>query len=251
MSAKEYQSHEPIWVRFELTNNGNEDVYVLKWYTPLEGLNSDCLQVVRNGTQTVPYDGRLAKRGKPDPADYVLVPAKQTISVDVDISESYHVSVPGEYDVSLRTTVRDYVSRVGNVDAATALSARVQPPSQQKLQGGRTHFKVLPGPQQRATRGQAARAASKAKAAAKPLKTVTDARIMAPIFNDDATAAQIFAVTEAHLACYNLCEASLVMLSSPVRRAMVARALMPNGLGSVRTRGSMRRKRYTRRYATS
>ncbi len=30
----------PIRVRFELTNHGGVDLLVLKWFTPLEGLNS-------------------------------------------------------------------------------------------------------------------------------------------------------------------------------------------------------------------
>ena len=44
-----------------------QDLYVLKWFTPLEGLNSDCLAVVRDGKSKVPYDGPMIKRGKPSP----------------------------------------------------------------------------------------------------------------------------------------------------------------------------------------
>ena len=70
-----YDSAEPIKLRFDLTNSGAEDLYVLKWNTPLEGLNSDCLKVIRGENNKVAYDGPMIKRGSPGPEDYVLVPA--------------------------------------------------------------------------------------------------------------------------------------------------------------------------------
>src|SRR3954464_2109925 len=96
-----YDSAEPVRLRFELTNDGDEDLYVLKWYTPLEGLNSDCLTVLRNGKTKVPYDGPMVKRGNPGPDDYLLIPAGKTVTAAVDVSESYPVSKPANYQVEL------------------------------------------------------------------------------------------------------------------------------------------------------
>jgi hypothetical protein len=92
-------------VRFVLENPDNQDYFVLKWFTPLEGFASDCLQVYRDG-QVVPYDGRVTKRGTPGPDDYVRIRAGESVSVDVDLHEAFHVSDPGTYVV---TTVLDAV----------------------------------------------------------------------------------------------------------------------------------------------
>ena len=48
IASPDYDSSKPVMLRFDLTNNGDIDLYVLKWFTPLEGLNSDCLKVIRN-----------------------------------------------------------------------------------------------------------------------------------------------------------------------------------------------------------
>src|SRR4051812_518519 len=108
-SAADYKSDEPVNMTFELTNSGAEDLYVLTWYTPLEGLFSDCLKVERDGDK-VPYDGPLPKRGNPTEENYVLVPAGQTVSKEVVVSHAYDVNTPGNYDVELNTEVKDLLT---------------------------------------------------------------------------------------------------------------------------------------------
>lgn len=85
-------------VRFELTNKGPENVFVLKRNTPLEGLKSDCLEVLFQGKR-IPYDGYLFKRAEVQLTDYVRVNAGQTLSQEFDLSEAYNVSQPGHYEV--------------------------------------------------------------------------------------------------------------------------------------------------------
>src|ERR1019366_7454345 len=96
-----YDSAGPIKLTFKLTNESDEDLYVLKWYTPLEGLDSDCLRVLRDTKTKVPYDGPMIKRGHPSKVDYMLLPARGPVSVDVDVSKSYAVSTPADYQVAL------------------------------------------------------------------------------------------------------------------------------------------------------
>jgi hypothetical protein len=57
---REYRLGDPI-IAFTLTPSGNEDLYVLKWYTPLEGLRSKVL-IANAGCIEVPYEGPLMKR---------------------------------------------------------------------------------------------------------------------------------------------------------------------------------------------
>lgn len=94
-------------VRCEIQNPDPVDYLLLKWFTPLEGLLSDCLRVERRG-ERVPYDGRLLKRGTPGANDYILIPAGQTVHADVDLGEAYQVSTAGEYSVAVDPPLLDY-----------------------------------------------------------------------------------------------------------------------------------------------
>ena len=168
-------SSAPVELRFDLTNGDEQDLYVLKWYTPLEGLNSDCLKVLRNGKTKVAYDGPMVKRGNPGPADYILIPAGQTVTSQVDVSGSYAVSIPADYAVELNVPALEHIPappapEKGAV-SATAKSAAVsnakRSPRTQALKGGKVRFKVGKGTVQIPTRGKAARKLSQTSAKAK------------------------------------------------------------------------------------
>ena len=158
VQAADFNSAEPVRARFELTNHGDVDLYVLKWYTPLEGLNSDCLKVVRNGTEKVPYDGPKKKRGQPRPEDYVLVPAGGTVTAEVNVSESYAVSTPASYEVELNIPALERLPAAerGLEGASAALEARA-PETQPVATGSATGFEVRAGAGRVLTRGEAAR----------------------------------------------------------------------------------------------
>lgn len=83
---------------FEITNEGKEDVYVLKRDTPLEGLKTDCLEVKVNG-EPVLYDGYFFKRAAPGKEDYLLLHAGESLSAPFDLSQAYDTSLPGVYEV--------------------------------------------------------------------------------------------------------------------------------------------------------
>jgi peptidyl-Lys metalloendopeptidase len=96
ISAKIYsQAHyllgEGTNLIFELTNHTKKPIHILKWNTPLEGLKSDCLHVLKNG-KTIPYDGRLVKRGQPKPKDFLLLQPGTSVSAKVDIGEVYNTA---------------------------------------------------------------------------------------------------------------------------------------------------------------
>lgn len=144
VSAADYKTDEPVTMTFELTNTGAEDLYVLTWYTPLEGLFSDCLKVERDGDR-VPYDGPLPKRGNPTAENYVLVAPGQTVSRQVEVSRSYDVNTPGNYDVALDTEVDDMVTAPSAKNADEALKDEGRQSAKQKLEGGGTKFTVSAG----------------------------------------------------------------------------------------------------------
>ena len=102
-----YQYHlgEKITCLFTLTNNDDQsNYYVLKRYTPLEGMRSaQSLSVTKPGGRTMSYDGMFVKRGKPVPSEYILLKNRNTATVEIDLSSAYCINETGQYTVQLET----------------------------------------------------------------------------------------------------------------------------------------------------
>lgn len=143
-SADAFQTDEEVSLIFELTNNGAEGVYVLTWYTPLEGLFSDCLNVTKDGTK-VRYDGLKVARGKPSDKSYVFIAAGETVSREVVLNEAYDVSRPGKYRVILNAEVRDYIDASSRPELRAKLADVQREQATVKLSSTWTGFTVLPG----------------------------------------------------------------------------------------------------------
>ncbi len=93
---------EPVKVQFFLVNDSNEDLYVLNWFTPLEGLGGDIFQVRRDG-ETVPYQGPLAERAEPTPEAYTLIEAGGIVWAEVNLTHAYDFSIPGNYIIEFNS----------------------------------------------------------------------------------------------------------------------------------------------------
>jgi peptidyl-Lys metalloendopeptidase len=104
--AAEFRARDRQSIQFTLTNNSNETVNVLKWNTPLEGINNDIFRIEKDGKPTV-YLGRMVKRGAPRPEDYITMEPRGSVSVEVDLTEYYDISEPGQYDVRYRLAILD------------------------------------------------------------------------------------------------------------------------------------------------
>jgi hypothetical protein len=106
-----------VKLRFTLTNSSATDLYVLKWYTPLEGIGGEIFHVERDG-RAIPYTGILAMRDDPTPESYVLLEAGHSASAEVDLAEAFDLSQPGKYTI-------EYVSpRISHVARSEAEMAR-------------------------------------------------------------------------------------------------------------------------------
>jgi hypothetical protein len=88
----------PVNIQFMLANETDNDLFVLNWFTPLEGLCGDIFRVTRDG-QRVRYQGPLASRGNPTPEAYTLIEAGDTVQAEVDLSRAYDFSIPGNYTI--------------------------------------------------------------------------------------------------------------------------------------------------------
>jgi peptidyl-Lys metalloendopeptidase len=91
-----------VKVTFTLTNTLSEGFFVLKWFTPLEGLAGDIFRVQQDGVD-LPYRGKLVKRGTPVSEDYVWIDAGGLVSAEVDLAEGYDFSQAGQYTLQFRS----------------------------------------------------------------------------------------------------------------------------------------------------
>ncbi|MEV0674930.1 M35 family metallo-endopeptidase [Actinosynnema sp. NPDC050436] len=118
-----YRLGEPIALTFDLHNATGRDHSVLEWNTPLENPDQevlDYLRVSRDGGE-LGYAGRVIKRGDPEPSDYRLIRAGETLRSTIDVSTSFEITEPGTYTATLDTHLRDVIDRSADAPAARAL----------------------------------------------------------------------------------------------------------------------------------
>lgn len=102
---------EPVKVQFSLMNETESDLYLLNWFTPLEGLGGEIFRVTRDG-QRIRYQGPLASRGDPTPEAYTLVAAGGMAQVEVDLTLAYDFSRPGTYTIEFISPSLCHVARL-------------------------------------------------------------------------------------------------------------------------------------------
>jgi peptidyl-Lys metalloendopeptidase len=87
-----------VLVRVTLTNTSTSPQHVLRWRTPLDGVQAPLFEVRRDG-QPVRYLGRVIKRGAPGPADYWRIDPGESITHTVELSRLYEMNVTGNYTI--------------------------------------------------------------------------------------------------------------------------------------------------------
>ena len=112
-------SGEPINVYFLLENHTQQGVYLLKWYTPLEGIGGDIFDVTRDGSP-IAYQGPMVSRAAPTPESYIYVRPDKGVSAVVDIAEAYDISQPGTYTIKFRSPRISHIAQ-SEADMATSL----------------------------------------------------------------------------------------------------------------------------------
>lgn len=110
-TEKEFLTRKPVNLRFSLKNQGARTLYVLTWYTPLEGLAGNIFLITRNGSEEVPYRGILAKRGQPTADDYAIVQPGKVLSAEIDLAQSYNLSKTGHYRVEFKGKLFDVTDK--------------------------------------------------------------------------------------------------------------------------------------------
>jgi hypothetical protein len=92
----------PLEVTFTITNHTDQAVYLLNWYTPLEGVFGDIFQVTYEG-QILSYLGPQVMRVEPLADQYIFLSAGESKTAVVDLSTSYDFSRLGRYTIKFKS----------------------------------------------------------------------------------------------------------------------------------------------------
>ena len=103
-----YVLGKPILITFALENSSSTDLWILKWYTPLEGIKGKIFEVTCDGV-AIPYEGRLVKRGNPGEDDYVLLHPGGSTQAEFDLSQAYSLRECKECRLKFKGRIHDVV----------------------------------------------------------------------------------------------------------------------------------------------
>jgi peptidyl-Lys metalloendopeptidase len=151
---------DEVKVEVTLANTGLAPQYILKWHTPVEGVEGPLFEVQRDG-QPVRYLGIEAKRPAPGPNDYVRLEPGASISTVVELSALYEMNVTGSYTLRYRTaaaglfgsaSVRQMTGSLASNTAGIWIEGRLprgaRPPAKQAVTGSGLEFSKCSNAQQ-------------------------------------------------------------------------------------------------------
>ncbi|HVN25942.1 MAG TPA: hypothetical protein VMT71_18385 [Syntrophorhabdales bacterium] len=98
----------PVIIGFALENLSSGDVWVLKWYTPLEGIKGRIFEVSCDGVE-IPYEGMLMKRGDPEENDYIQLGSAESVRAEFDLTTAYSLPLCSECTVTFKGRIHDVV----------------------------------------------------------------------------------------------------------------------------------------------
>lgn len=126
-----YGVADAVVVHVTITNPNTTDLRVLRWQTPVDGLQGPLFQVTRDG-EAVPYLGVLVKRPAPTEDDYLVIAPGGTLEADVDLSASWSFAAGGRYEVRYETSSQQLYSTGSAKRAAGSLAS---PPAGLQVEG--------------------------------------------------------------------------------------------------------------------
>ena len=105
---------QPIIIEFTLENHSSENLWLLKWYTPFEGLKGKIFRVTCDGKE-IPYEGQMVKRGHPTKDDYIYVASEDSVSSEVNLSDAYTFPTSYECKVEFKGRIYDFSKSEGSL----------------------------------------------------------------------------------------------------------------------------------------
>ena len=109
----EFDSAQDVLVSVTISNPTKHTVRVLKWFTPVDGMEEPLFFVLRDG-EPVAYTGAIYKRPAATGKDYISLKAGESITSVVNLGEYYNLSVTGEYEVTYAVASYNIFNEKGN-----------------------------------------------------------------------------------------------------------------------------------------
>lgn len=104
-ASGETKPGDSIKVSFVVYNFTDSVRRFCKWHTPFEPLMSKYLDVYSTDGTEAQYQGPMAKRMMPAPADsYISVKAGDSLKAEVNVSKAYQFTKPGQYTLKYNSS---------------------------------------------------------------------------------------------------------------------------------------------------
>ena len=109
----EFASGQDVIVSVSIFNPTKHTVRVLKWFTPVDGVEEPLFFVMRDG-EPVTYTGAVYKRPPVTGNDYISLKAGESITSVVNLGDYYDLSTSGQYEVSYAVASYNLFNEKGN-----------------------------------------------------------------------------------------------------------------------------------------
>lgn len=108
-----FDPSQDVLVTVTISNPTGHTVKVLKWYTPVEGVEEPLFAVLLNG-EPAAYTGPVYKRPQATGQDYISLKAGESITTIVDLGEYYDLSQSGQYEIFYAAAAYNLYDPKGN-----------------------------------------------------------------------------------------------------------------------------------------
>lgn len=134
-------------VLWQVTNRGDEAIYILRWETPLDGLSRSVFEVSKNG-RPVRYMDKIVHWGHPQADDFVKIAPGQTLSAEVNLAASYEMVDAGNYTIGFEgqlTYMMAADEKSGHVEDLGAAQLDADPVSLYTLGRSPAYYQTIGG----------------------------------------------------------------------------------------------------------
>jgi peptidyl-Lys metalloendopeptidase len=93
-----YKASEDVLITVTISNPTDHTVRILKWFTPVDGLEEPVFAVKANG-KPVSYTGAVYKRPAATGNDYISLKSGESLAYQVNLGDYYDLSASGQYEI--------------------------------------------------------------------------------------------------------------------------------------------------------
>ena len=113
VAQSEFNSAQDVLVSVTVSNPTKHTVRVLKWFTPVEGVEEPLFTVTRDG-QPVAYIGAHYKRPAATGQDYISLKSGESFTSVVNLGDYYDLSQSGQYEIAYGVASFNLFDEKGN-----------------------------------------------------------------------------------------------------------------------------------------